>query len=97
MKNVDSLLTVSFEEADGAQLTTANRKFANKDSQVAVSRALKPGWDETVYKDLTVFMPYDELKLGPGKYALKMDADVVYRNGEPIEHLGYQDFRYEKK
>ena len=97
MKGVDSQLVVSFEKADGTQLTTTDKKFANKDGQVAVSRALKPGWDDTVYKDLDVFMPYEELKLGPGRYDLKMDADVTHQNGDLVEHLGYHDFEYEKK
>lgn len=97
MKDVDSRLAINFEKADGTKLTTTNKKFANKDGKVAVSRALKPGFDDTIYKDLEIFMPYEELKLGPGKYDLKMDADVTYENGELVEHLGYHDFIYEKK
>jgi hypothetical protein len=97
MKDVDSNLTLYFEKSDGTKLTTTNTKFASKDGQVAVSRALKPGFDDTIYKDLEIFMPYEELKLGPGKYNLKMDADVNLENGELVEHLGYHEFTYEKK
>lgn len=97
MKDVDSNLTVYFEKADGTKLTTTNTQFSSKDGQVAVSRALKPGFDDTIYKDLEVFMPYEELKLGRGRYDLKMDADVTLENGDLVEHLGYHDFIYEKK
>lgn len=97
MKDVDSYLAVYFEKADGTKLRTANKKFSSNDGTVAVYRALKPGYADTVYKDLEVFMPYDELKLGRGKYDLKMDADVIYENGDLVEHLGYHDFIYEKK
>lgn len=96
MKDVDSNLTIYFEKADGTKLTTPNKKFSSRDGQVAVSRALKPGFDDTIYKDLEIFMPYDELKLNRGKYDLKMDADVTSENGDLVEHLGYHDFTYEK-
>ena len=97
MKNVDSYLMLYFEKSDGTKLTTTNKKFSSKDGQVAVSRSLKPGYDDTIYKDLEIFMPYEELKLGPGKYDLKMDADVTLENGDLVDHLGYHEFTYEKK
>jgi hypothetical protein len=96
MKDVDSQLAIYFEKSDGTKLKSTSKKYSSKDSQVTVYRALKPGYDETIYKDLDVFMPYDELKLGRGKYDLKMDADVIYENGDLVEHLGYHDFQYEK-
>ncbi|HEY0462005.1 MAG TPA: hypothetical protein VGC97_22925 [Pyrinomonadaceae bacterium] len=97
MKDVDSYMAVYFEKADGAKLISTNRKFSSDDGQAAVFRATKPGYDETVYKDLDVFMPYDELKLGRGRYDLKMDVDLIYENGDLVEHLAYHDFEYEKK
>lgn len=97
MKDVDSYLAVYFEKSDGTKLTTTNRKYSSTNGQTAVFRLLKPGYEDTIYKDLEVFMPYDELKLSSGKYDLKMDADVIYENGDMVEHLGYHDFQYEKK
>jgi hypothetical protein len=96
LKDVDSQLAICFEKSDGTKLKSTSKKYSSKSGQVAVYRALKPGYDETIYKDLDVFMPYDELKLGRGKYDLKMDADVIYENGDLVEHLGYHDFQYEK-
>jgi len=97
MKNVDSRLTIYFEKPDGTRLAGSNPNFSSKDGKVAASRTLKPGWDDTVYKDLEVFMPYDELNLGKGKHDLKMNANVTLENGELVEHLGYHEFLYEKK
>lgn len=97
MKEVDSYLAIYFEKSDGTPLTGSNRKYSSTDGQVAVFSLLKPGFEDTVYKDLEVFMPYDELKLTNGKHDLKMDADVIYENGDIVEHLGYHDFEYEKK
>jgi len=96
LKDIDSYLVVHFEKADGARLLTSNKKFASKDGQVSAYRSIKPGYDETVYKDLDVFMPYEELKLDYGKFDLKMDVDVIYENGDLIEHMNYYDFQYEK-
>jgi hypothetical protein len=97
MKDVDSYVAVYFEKADGTELKSTAKNYSSKDGQTAVFRALKPGYDDTIYKDLDVFMPYDELRLGRGKYDLKMDVDVIYENGDLVEHLGYHDFQYEKK
>jgi hypothetical protein len=97
MKGVDSQLAIYFEKSDGTKLKSTSKSFSSKDGQVAVYRALKPGYDDTVYKDLELFMPYDELKLERGKYDLKMDVDVIYENGDLVEHLNYHDFQYEKK
>ncbi len=96
MKDEDSYLVILFEKSDGTKLKTSNRKFASKDGQIAAYRSMKPGYDETVYKDLDVFMPYDEFNLSRGKYDLKMDADVIYENGDLVEHLNYHEFQYEK-
>jgi hypothetical protein len=96
LKDVDSYLAIYFEKADGTKLKTTNKKFAANDGQVAVYRSMKPSYEDTIYDDLDVFMPYDELKLSRGKYNLKMDADVIYKNGDLVEHLDYEDFQYEK-
>lgn len=97
LKGENLQLAIYFEKSDGAKLKSTSKSFSSKDGQTAVYRALKPGYDETVYKDLELFMPYDELKLERGKYDLKMDADVIYDNGDLVEHLNYHDFQYEKK
>lgn len=96
MKDVDSYLAVHFAKKDGAKLRTTNKKFADRNGQIAVYRALKPGFDDTDYDDLTVFMPYDEFQLGRGKYRLELDADVIRPSGELVDHLTFYDFEYEK-
>ncbi|MEP6903186.1 MAG: hypothetical protein ABJA66_15665 [Actinomycetota bacterium] len=97
MKNEDSFLAIYFEKSNGTSLKTTNKKFAAKDGTVAVYRSMKPGYDEADYKDFDVFMPYDELNLGRGKYDLKMDADVIMENGDFVGHLDYHEFTYERK
>jgi hypothetical protein len=94
MKGVDSYLAVYFSQKNGYKLKTTNKAYASKDGQVAVYRSMKPGFDNTDYADLSVFIPYDELNLVRGSYNLQLDADVIYQNGGLIQHLDYHDFVY---
>ena len=96
LKNVESYLAVFFENEDGTKILSNNREFRSKDGQLAVYRNLKPAYDNTVYNDLTTFLPYSEFQLKSGKYNLKMDVDLIDKNGDLIQHLTYYDFWYEE-
>ena len=96
LKDVDCYLAIYFEKENGEILKTENMDFRSKNGQVALYKLLTPGYTETVYDDLKVFMPYAELNLGSGKHDLTMDADIIYKNGDLIKHLKYYDFWYEK-
>ena len=93
MKNVESFLAIYFEKKDGEKLKTSNTSYRSKSGQVAIYKKLTPGYDpETVYDDLQLFMPYNELNLGSGKFDLEMDVDVIYKDGALVKHLKYYDF-----
>lgn len=92
MKNVDSYLAIYFEKKDGTKLTTSNTDYRSKSGQVALYKSLLPAYDETDYNDLQLFMPYNELNLGSGRFDLKMDVDVIYKGGDLVKHLNYYDF-----
>jgi hypothetical protein len=94
MKDVDSYLAIYFQMRDGTPIQDINQKLYSTDGTVAVYRLLKPGFDVTDYKDLSVFMPYEELDLDIGKYNLRMDVDVIYKAGGLIQHLTYHNFDY---
>ena len=96
MKNIDSFAAIYFEQEDGTKLLTNNKEFRSKDGQVAVYKPLKPNFDDTLYEDLQLFIPYSEFSLSPGKYNLKMDVDVIYKNGDLAQHLEFYNFEYEK-
>ena len=97
MKDVDSNLIVYFEKSDGTTLDDGIGEYRAKNGRVAAIKALKPGFDPTVYEDLQVFMPYDKLNLTSGKYNLKMDVDLADEDEILIKHLAYNDFKYEKQ
>jgi hypothetical protein len=92
MKNVDSYLAIYFEKKNGEKLKTTRTGYKSEAGQVAVYKSLLPAYDEAVYSDIAQFMPYEELNLGSGKFDLKMDADVIYKNGDIVKHLKYYDF-----
>lgn len=92
MKDVDSYLAIYFEKKDGEKLKSQNTTYKSKSGQLALYKTLKPGYDESVYKDLQVFMPYSEMNLPSGRHDLKLDADIIYKNGDLIKHLKYHEF-----
>jgi hypothetical protein len=94
MKNLDSYLAVYFKDKEGQPLKDRNKKYYSESGDVAVFKYLKPGYDEAVYNDLSIFMPYDELDLDPGEYNLKMAVDLIYKSGGLIQHLTAYDFTY---
>lgn len=96
MQGVDSYMMVYFQEEDGTNLTTSNSTYRSSDGRVATKMLLTPGYKDTTYKDLTVFMPYSELNLSKGKYNLKMDIDVTEKDETLVQHLTFHEFEYEK-
>lgn len=97
LKDVESDLLIRFQYEDDSYLKTDSGAFRTKNGEVAVSQALKPAYENAVYKDLQLFMPYNEFNLSQGKYDLKMDVDLIYRNGDFIQHLNTYEFQYEEK
>jgi zinc-ribbon domain len=94
LKDVDSYLAIYFEKQNGDKLYTNNKTYRSKDGQVAVYKSLKPAYEDTIYDDAQLFIPYEEFNLDAGKYDLKMDIDVIYENGDLIQHLEFYDFEY---
>lgn len=97
MKGVPGYLAVYFQKKGGEKLFTNNRAYRSKEGQVAVYFDINPGYERTVYEDAQVFIPYSEFSLPKGSYDLQMDVDVIYENGDLVQHLTLHDFWYQKK
>lgn len=99
LKSADCQIRIKFfyDTDDETPLKDNNRRFYTTDGNVAVFRDLKPGFNPAVYEDYQLFMPYDELDLKYGEYDLKMDVDLIYKDGELIQHLTMYPFTYSKK
>ncbi|CAN5209981.1 hypothetical protein BH10ACI1_BH10ACI1_14200 [soil metagenome] len=96
MKGVDGYLALYFQERDGTSLQDNNGKFNSATGTVAVYRDISPGFQTAVYEDFDVFMPYSELDLPGGNYDLRIDADVIYKQGGLVSHLTFYNFVYNK-
>ncbi|MGC2235785.1 MAG: hypothetical protein WA584_06465 [Pyrinomonadaceae bacterium] len=97
MKGIPGYLGVYFQKKNGDKLYTNNKTYRSKEGQVAIYFDINPGYERTVYEDAQVFIPYSEFSLPRGSYDLQMDMDVIYENGDLIQHLTLHDFWYEKK
>ena len=97
MKGVESYLVVYFQKKDGTALPSQSDAFQAPNGDLAALVLLTPAFDEALYKDLAVFMPYDELNVGKGKFDLQMCVDVILKNGDLVEHLNTYAFEYDEK
>lgn len=86
-----------FYDDERRQLKDNNKRYYTVGGDVALYGDVKPGYNPAVYEDFKLFMPYDELDLTFGDYNLKMDVDLIYRDGEEIAHLKWYPFTYSKK
>ncbi|MEZ5345388.1 MAG: hypothetical protein R2681_07530 [Pyrinomonadaceae bacterium] len=96
LKDESLNLTVRIEREDGDPLKNDKTEFRNKGGQLAVFKALKPGFVAAVYEDQSVFIPYDEMIIEPGKHNLKIDADIIYADGELLKHFTLYPFTFTK-
>jgi hypothetical protein len=92
MKNIDGYLAVYFETKKGERLKSEVSGYRSTSGQLAAYKLITPGFDQTDYNDLIVFIPYSAFNLETGKHDLKMDADLIYKEGGMIQHLNYHEF-----
>jgi hypothetical protein len=94
LKQTNSYLAIYFEKIDGQPVKGKSLKFRTKDGSMTGFIDLKPCFDVTFYDDLSIFIPYDEFALPPGKHTLRMHFDIHYENGELFQHLTYYEFEF---
>jgi hypothetical protein len=92
MKNIEGFLACYFEKKDGTRLTSTNSTYRSKTGQLAVYRSITPAYDQADYNDLSVFIPYSAFDVSAGRSDLKIDADLIYKEGGMIQHMKYYDF-----
>ena len=74
IKGVNCELVAYFYFANGTALNNYNNSYGTVDNKVSSSTKITPGYDNTTYTDVEIFMPYDELHLSQQsgtKYELK--------------------------
>jgi len=96
LKDVDCYLAVYFAQKNGDKIEGNTTNFRSKGGQLAVYKSIKPAYAEAVFTDLKLFMPYSEIKLGKGRFDLKLDANLILPNGDMIKHLKDHEFWFEQ-
>lgn len=97
LKGKDSYLAIHIQNRDGDPIPANPGDYRDVKGNLAVFQTLKPDYDETEYKDLELFLPYDEIDLPVGRHELRMDFDLLDGKGIAIEHLAFENFWYEQK
>jgi acyl carrier protein len=64
VKNSKCQATAFFYSDDGNHLKDNNKNYCSTSGQVCTSDDFTPGYKNSLYEDLSLFMPYDELHLG---------------------------------
>jgi serralysin len=84
----ECLLTAYFYKQDGTPLKDFNNNYRTNENDVAAISEFKPGFDDTKFTRLGVFLPYDELHMGEGDHKLKFTVSLwdgesrnLYRSG----------------
>jgi hypothetical protein len=57
-----------FYTASGVALDDKNNKYCTMNGKVSCGKTFTPMYDNTLFKDFTMFMPYEELHTSGGKY-----------------------------
>ena len=92
LKDVDSYLAIYFEKKNGEKIEGVSSTYRSKNGQLAVYKSIKPAYAEAVYNDMQLFMPYDQIKLGSGKFDLKLEVNIILKNGDMVKHLKEYEF-----
>lgn len=94
LKGVPTELAVRVQGEDGEMLESSSGVYSNDEGQLKVFFKMNPGFPTTVYKDATLFLPYQEIIIGKGTWNLKLDIDINHEDGELIKHLQFYDFEF---
>jgi hypothetical protein len=96
LKEIDSMVVARVQKEDGGYLKNSTSDFSNDNGELQIKYDIKPGFDTTVFKDATLFLPYNEINVSKGKWNLKLDIDLNYEDGELIKHMQFYEFEFER-
>jgi serine/threonine protein kinase len=93
-QDVSCYVSAFFFYESGAKLMDFNNRYQTKDGQVSTWSNFTPGYKDTTYDDLQLFIPYLEFHLGAGEEKLKYYVQLQTRSGEAIASSEYVNFTY---
>ena len=71
-----------FYSTDGVALDDINGKYKTEYGKVSTGRDFKPKWENAIYEDFTLFIPYDEFHLPSGKHDFNFNIIIMANNIE---------------
>ena len=74
-------LAAYFEFADGTRLQDFNGLYCTADGQVANHETFQPAYDQAMYNDFTLWLPYSELHLSNGWHQLQFHLVLFQQIG----------------
>ena len=85
MKGMEGVLGFLFRYSDGKPDSYIRHKVVNDEKDkyhtttglLSVFEILKSRYDVSIYDDVYVFMPYDEIKIAPGTHDLTIDVEFM--------------------
>lgn len=96
-KGLPCSANVYFYKASGEPLKDLNGKYKTTGGDVAMYVNFTPGYENTPYNDVQLFMPYDELHLDTGKFDLKFVIELQCKGFGLIAHSDDHFFSYSNK
>jgi len=75
-KGIKGYAIAYFYDKAGKPLKDFNQKFYTNDGNVSASNHFTPGFDNTIYNDLQIFIPYTELHMAKGRFDLKLKVEI---------------------
>ena len=92
LKGKECYTSAQFFYQNGDRLKDFNKKYFTTNGYVATHEEyFTPSYDSSTFKDLTLFLPADELHLGKGEYKLKFHVGFFYE-GHQIGLSDYVNF-----
>jgi len=76
LQGVQCQAVAFFYYSTGEILKDFNNAYNSVNGQVSVGQYFTPAYINTVYNDLTLFMPYSELHMQPGSYHLAIQVSL---------------------
>ncbi len=86
-----------FYDESGEPLKDSNGSFG-ENGQALVGEGFRPKYEPTMYSDLALFMPYNELELGEGSHNLQFQVSIRDDNtGQVMTNSDFISFSLEQK
>ncbi len=96
MLNKRGNCAVWFYFSDGTKLKDYNGYYSTTDGQVSTSSNFAPNYENCIFNDFMIFMPYEELHLTQGYHNLKFDIGIFDNNRKQLVTSEYVNFTITK-